>query len=168
MNKQIQPPTPAPRARFVEQSPELVRKLSELNMALSKSAIEQSILDLVAIRSAQLNGCAFCLDMHVKQAKIHGERELRIYHLNAWRESELFAPRERAALGWTDALTRLGDQGVPDAIYDLVRSQLSEKELSDLSFAVAVNNAWNRLSIGFRTRPGSADSTYGLEKAGLK
>jgi AhpD family alkylhydroperoxidase len=158
---------PEPRVNWAEQSPELVKKFTAVVMALRASSIEESILNLVNIRASQLNGCSFCLDMHVKQAKMHGERELRLYHLAAWRDSTLFAPRERAALAWTEVLTRLPDQGVPDEIYDRVRTQLSEKEISDLSFAVMVINSWNRLNVGFKTVPGSADAMYGLDKAGL-
>lgn len=155
------------RASYAEKSPELVKKLTELIMATRHSSIEESIRDLVAIRTAQINGCSFCLDMHVKQAKIHGERELRLYHLAAWRESTLFSPRERAALAWTEVLTRLPEQGVPDEIYDRVHTQLSEKEISDLSFIIVANNSWNRLNVGFKAVPGSLDSQYGLDKAAL-
>jgi alkylhydroperoxidase family enzyme len=105
--------------------------------------------------------------MHVKQAKIHGERELRIHHLAAWRESTLFAARERAALAWTEALTKLAEQGVPDEIYDRVRTQLSEKEISDLTFVIAAINAWNRLNVGFKSVPGTHDKAWGLDKAKL-
>ncbi len=157
-----------PRVNYAEQSPELLKKFTEVLAATQTSAIEESIRDLVNIRASQLNGCAFCLDMHVKQAKMHGERELRLYHLATWRDSTLFAPRERAALAWTEILTKLPEQGVPDDIYERVRTQLSEKEISDLSFIVMVINSWNRLNIGFKTVPGSADTKFGLEKAGLK
>jgi AhpD family alkylhydroperoxidase len=136
-------------------------------MLQKDSAIEQKIQDLVHIRASQINGCGFCLDMHVKEAKLHGERELRLHHLAIWRESTLFNPRERAALAWTEILTRLPEHGVPDEVYDRVRTQLSDKELSDLSFSVMAINAWNRLNVGFRTVPGSADKAYGLDKAGL-
>ena len=156
-----------PRINWAEQSPELVRKFTEVVLALRASSIEDSIVDLVNIRASQLNGCSFCLDMHVKQAKMHGERELRLYHLSAWRDSTLFTPRERAVLAWTEVLTKLPEQGVPDEIYDRVRTQLSEKEITDLSFAVMVINAWNRLNVGFKSVPGSADAMYGLNKAGL-
>ncbi|RWM77855.1 MAG: carboxymuconolactone decarboxylase family protein [Mesorhizobium sp.] len=156
-----------PRVNWAEQSPELVKKFTGVATALRASSIEESILNLVNIRASQLNGCSFCLDMHVKQAKMHGERELRLYHLAAWRDSTLFAPRERAALAWTEVLTKLPDQGVSDEIYERVRTQLSEKEISDLSFAVMLINSWNRLNVGFKTVPGSADAMYGLDKAGL-
>ncbi len=155
------------RINYVQQSPELFKKFFELSNLLKDSTIEESIRDLVSIRASQLNGCGFCLDMHVKEARLHGERELRVHHLATWRESTLFSPRERAALAWTEVLTRLPEHGVPDELYERVRTQFSEKELSDLSFVVMAINAWNRLSIGFRNVPGSADKAYGLDKAGL-
>jgi AhpD family alkylhydroperoxidase len=155
------------RLNYAQQSPELFKKLSELSMALHQGAIEQKIHDLVQIRASQINGCAFCLDMHVKEAKIHGESELRLYHIAIWRESNLFVPRERAALAWTEAVTKLQEGGIPDELYERVRGQLSEKEISDLTFAIMVINAWNRASIAFKTVPGSADKAYGLDRAGL-
>src|SRR3954453_8137364 len=97
------------RLNYARHSPELLKKLSDLNVALKDSAIEQTIRDLVNIRASQINGCAFCLDMHVKEAKIHGEGELRLYHVAIWPESNLFVPRERAALPWTEAVTKLPD-----------------------------------------------------------
>lgn len=156
------------RLNYAQQSPELLKRYVAFNNALRESAIEQSILDLVTLRASQLNGCGFCVDMHVKEAKIHGERELRLHHVAVWRESTLFAPRERAALAWTEVVTKLPEQGVPDDIYERVRGQLSEKEISDLTFAIVAINGWNRLSIAFKNVPGSADALYGLDKAGLK
>lgn len=153
------------RLNAFAQSPELFKKFIEFGMLLKSSAIEQSILDLVDIRASQINGCGFCVDMHVKEAKIHGERELRLHHVAIWRESTEFSARERACLAWTEALTTLGAHGVSDEIYERVRSQLSEKEISDLSFAIMAINGWNRLNVGFRTVPGSADKAYGLDKA---
>ena len=155
------------RVDYAEQSPELLKKLVELLLVTQDSAIEQPIRDLVNIRAAQLNGCSFCLDVHVKQAKIHAERELRLHHLAAWRESNLFTPRERAALAWTEVLTKLPELGVPDDIYERVRTQLSEKEISDLTFIIVLANSWNRFNVGFKAVPGSADARYGLDKAGL-
>ncbi|WP_430709478.1 carboxymuconolactone decarboxylase family protein [Mesorhizobium captivum] len=157
----------APRADYAEQSPELLKKFVELLGATREGSIEEPIRDLVAIRAAQINGCTFCLDMHVKQAKIHGERELRLYHLAAWRDSTLFVPRERAALAWTEILTKLPEQGVADEIYERVRTQLSEKEISDLTFVVIAVNSWNRLNIAFKPVPGSVDAKFGLSKAAL-
>ncbi|HSX75696.1 MAG TPA: carboxymuconolactone decarboxylase family protein [Shinella sp.] len=155
------------RVNYAQQSPELFRKISELSMALKDSVIEQKIRDLVNLRASQMNGCAFCVDMHVKEARIHGESELRLHHVAIWRESNLFIPRERAALAWTEALTRLPEGGIPDDLYERVRGQLSEKEISDLTFSVMTINAWNRVSVAFRSVPGSADKAYGLDKAGL-
>jgi len=156
------------RINYIRQSPDVFKKFLEFNNALTQEgAIEEKTHDLVVIRASQLNGCAFCLDMHVKQAKLHGERELRIYHLPIWRESTLFSPRERAALAWTEVLTKLSEQGVPDDIYEHVRTQLSEKEISDLTFVVMAINAWNRINIAFKTVPGSADAAYGLLDAKL-
>lgn len=153
------------RLNAFAQSPELFKKFVEFGMLLKKSAIESSILSLVEIRASQINGCGFCLDMHVKEAKIQGERELRLHHVAIWRESTEFSPRERACLAWTEALTTLGAHGVSDESYERVRGELSEKEITDLSFAVMAINGWNRLNVGFRTVPGSADKAYGLDKA---
>ncbi|MCZ0737922.1 carboxymuconolactone decarboxylase family protein [Phreatobacter sp. AB_2022a] len=155
------------RLNYAQQSPELFRKMSDLSVAMKGNAIEQSIRDLVNIRASQINGCAYCLDMHVKEAKLHGERELRLHHVAIWRESGLFNPRERAALAWTEAVTKLPEGGIPDELYERVRGQLSEKDVSDLTFAIMAINAWNRLAIAFRTVPGSTDKLYGLDKAGL-
>ena len=155
------------RVNYVQQSPELFNKLIELNELVEEGAIEQSIRDLVAIRVSQLNGCGFCLDMHVKRATIHGERELRLHHLAAWRDSNLFISRERAALAWAEVLTKLPEEGVPQDTYERVRSQLSEKEISDLTFCVMTINAWNRVNVAFRTVPGSSDLAFGLDRAEL-
>lgn len=156
------------RIDYQKQSPDLFKKFIELSLLLKKSAIEESIRSLVEIRASQLNGCAFCLDMHVKEATMYGERALRLYHVAIWRESKLFTPRERAALAWTEALTQLSAHGVSDEIYARVRGELSEKELSDLTFQVMIINAWNRVSVGFRVVPGSYDKAYGLDKSGLE
>lgn len=150
------------------QSPELTQELVRFSTAVDACGIDKTILLLVSIRASQVNGCAFCLDLHVKEAKLHGERELRLYHLPAWRESTLFAPRERAALAWTEALTKLGELGVTDEIYQRVSAHYLDKELSDLTFAVMSINAWNRLNIAFRKIPGSADAAFGLDKANLR
>jgi AhpD family alkylhydroperoxidase len=155
------------RIDYQKQSPELFRKFVEFSFALRKSTIEESNRDLIDIRASQLNGCAFCVDMHVKEATMHDERPLRLHHLATWRESTLFSPRERAALAWTEILTLIPAQGVPDDIYERVRSQLSEKELSDLTFLVMSINAWNRINVGFRVVPGTYDKEFGVDKSGL-
>lgn len=155
------------RIEYQKQSSELFKKFLEFSMAVKHSTIEESIHDLVNIRASQINGCAFCLDMHVKEATIHGERPLRLHHLAIWHESTLFNPRERAALAWTEILTQLPAQGVPDDVYDPVRTQLSEKELSDLTFVVMSINAWNRVNVGFQAVTGTYDKELGLDKSGL-
>ena len=155
------------RIDYQKQSPELFKKFVEFSLALKQSAIEESIRDLVDIRASQLNGCAFCVDMHVKEATIHGERPLRMHHVAIWRESTLFSPRERAALAWTEILTQIPAQGVPDELYERVRTQLSEKELSDLTFLVMSINAWNRVNVGFQVVPGTYDKAFGVDKSGL-
>jgi AhpD family alkylhydroperoxidase len=155
------------RIDYMKQSPELCKKFVEFSFACEKSAIEPALRHLVEIRASQINGCAFCVDMHVKQATIHGERPLRLYHLPIWRESPLFNPREQAALEWTEILTRILEHGVVDEVYQRVRAQLSEKELSDLTFVVMSINAWNRINVGFTVVPGTYDKAYGLDKSGL-
>ena len=155
------------RLDYQQQAPELFKKFVEFNMSLKKGSIEESIQDLVVIRASQINGCAFCVDMHIKQATLHGERPLRLHHLAAWRESTLFIPRERAALAWTEVLTQLPPQGVPDDIYERVRGQLSEKEIVELTYTVMAINAWNRINVAFRVVPGSQDKAFGLDKATL-
>lgn len=157
------------RLDYYAHSKPLADKLLALSLATKKeSSLPRGLLHLVDIRASQLNGCAFCVDMHCKEAKIDGERELRLYHLAVWRESPLFEPRERAALEWTEAVTKLSEHGVPDEIYARVREHLSEQEISDLTFAIGTINVWNRLAVSFRAVPGSADSLYGLTKAGLQ
>jgi AhpD family alkylhydroperoxidase len=156
------------RLNYIKSAPELTKKVYELSEAVKRSSLGKTLLDLVNIRASQLNGCAFCVDMHSKEAKIHGERELRIYHIPIWRESPLFSEEERAALAWTEALTKIGLEGVSDELYERARAQFSESQLAELSFAVGTINLWNRISIGFRNVPGSADEMLGLTKSGLK
>ena len=155
------------RLNFFEQSPELTKILFEFSGAVKKSSLGNTIIDLVNIRASQINGCAFCLDMHVKEARIHGEQELRIYHIPIWRESTLFSETERAVLEWTEAVSKLSEHGIPDEIYDRVRAQLSETQITELTYAIGIINMWNRLNISFRTVPGSFDEQLGLTKAGL-
>jgi len=155
------------RIDYQKQSPEFFKKFAEFGNAIKHSSIDESIHDLVNIRASQINGCTFCLDMHVKEATLRGERPLRIHHVAAWRESTLFEPRERAALAWTEALTQLSPQGVSDDVYERVRAHLSEKELTDLTYLVMSINAWNRINVAFRPVPGAFDKAFGLDKAGL-
>lgn len=154
-----------PRLNAMQQAPELFKKLVEFSLLAKKGPLEAGLLFLIELRASQLNGCAFCADMHLKQAKIHGEGELRLHHVAIWRESPLFSARERAALAWTELLTHLPAQGVSEADYAAVRAQFSEHELVVLTHNVMGINAWNRLNVALRTVPGSADQAYGLDKA---
>lgn len=157
-----------PRINYFEVSSDLSKKLLDLSQyTTANSSIDKGILDLCVLRASHLNGCGFCIDMHVKQARLRGERELRLYHVSLWRESTLFNDKERAALEWTEALTKLSDYGVSDEIYQKVNKVLSEKEISDLTFSIGVINFWNRLNVAFRTTPGSLDQMLGLTKANL-
>ena len=116
----------------------------------SQKHLEHSLLRLVEIRASQINGCAYCLDMHTKDARAAGETEQRIYTLDAWRETPFFTDRERAALEWTEAVTLVAETRVPDAVFEQVRQQFSEEELVEMTFAVIVINSWNRLNVSFR------------------
>ena len=155
------------RLDYRQESPELFRKFAEFSAKVAHGAIEETILNLVFLRASQLNGCSFCLDMHSKQATLRGERALRMYTLAGWRDSTLFSPRERAALAWTEVLTQIPPQGVPDDVYERVRAELSEKEIVDLTYAIMAINAWNRVNVAFRSVPGSLDREWGLDKANL-
>jgi AhpD family alkylhydroperoxidase len=157
-----------PRINYAEHAPELAKKLVELGVAIKNSGqVEPLTSHLVDIRASQMNGCTFCLDMHVKEAKLHGERELRLHHIAAWRESPLFTPKERAALALTEALTQLAPTGVSDELYAELREQFSDKEFVTLTFRIMAINAWNRANAVFRTPPGALDKAYGLDKAEL-
>jgi AhpD family alkylhydroperoxidase len=155
------------RLNYYEQSPELSKKLYELGQAVKKSSLGDRLIDLINIRASQINGCGFCLDMHCKEAKIHGEHELRVYHVPIWRESTLFSEKEKAVLEWTEAVTKISPEGVSDEVYDRLRAHFSETQISELTFAVGVINLWNRLNISLQTVPGSYDEMLGLTKAGL-
>jgi AhpD family alkylhydroperoxidase len=156
------------RINYNEHSPTLIKKLVDLGMVTKAGSLSAAILDLVNIRCSQLNGCASCLDMHSKEAKTHGERELRLYHLPVWRESLLFSAKEKACLEWTETVTLLDGHGIPDEAFERVREHLSAQEMSDLTFAIGVINFFNRLNVSSPTPPGSLDEQFGFTKAGLK
>jgi AhpD family alkylhydroperoxidase len=143
------------RLDYAKLAPEPVKALYSLEKYLGDCGLEHTLRELVKIRASQINGCAFCIDMHTKDARAAGETEQRIYALNAWRETPFFTARERAALAWTEAVTRISEEGVPDDLYEEAADQLSEKELVDLTWAVAAINAWNRMAISFRAVPGA-------------
>ncbi|MDZ4865855.1 MAG: carboxymuconolactone decarboxylase family protein [Alphaproteobacteria bacterium] len=119
---------------------------------VNESGLEHGLLHLIKTRASQMNGCAYCLHMHTSDARAGGESEARLYLLPAWRESAMYTPRERAALAWTEAMTAVADGNVSDAVYEEVRAQFSEKELADLTIAVAMINAWNRIAVASRSR----------------
>jgi AhpD family alkylhydroperoxidase len=144
-----------PRIDILRVSPRAVQAMLGLQNYVNASSIEASLLELVKMRASQINGCAYCLDMHSKDARAAGETEQRLYGLDAWRETPYYSPRERAALEWTEALTLVREGHVPDEVYAAVREHFSEAELVDLALAVVAINGWNRLSIGFRAEPGS-------------
>lgn len=154
-----------PRANFFELSSDLVNKLVELSQV--KSSLNHAMKNLIDIRASQINGCTFCLDMHMKQAKLRGEKELRLYHTSVWRESNLFTPKERAILELTELATKLTPEGISDADYKRLQLDLSDKEISDALFQVGIINTWNRLNVVFRNAHGSMDKAFGLDKAGL-
>jgi AhpD family alkylhydroperoxidase len=134
------------------------RAMFQLSSEVEKG-LEKPLFELVKIRASQINGCAYCIDMHTKDARLAGETEQRLYALSAWRETPFFSDRERAALEWTEAVTRVADTHVPDEIYARVSAQFTEAELVTLTFAVVVINSWNRLSISFRPPVGSYQPT---------
>jgi len=133
----------------------LGRAMLALEGAVRSSGLEPSLLHLVKIRASQINGCAYCIDMHTKDARAEGESEQRIYALSAWQETPFFTDRERAALAWTETVTRIAEERAPGAVYDQVRRHFDEDEIVALTFAVVTINSWNRLSISFRAVPGS-------------
>ena len=125
-----------------------------LEKYVGSSRLESTLLNLVKTRASQINGCAWCLDMHTKDARAEGETEQRLYALPAWRETPFYTPRERAALAWTEAVTLVSEGHVPDDVYEETRKNFTEKELVDLTLAVVAINGWNRLNVAFRTVPG--------------
>jgi AhpD family alkylhydroperoxidase len=143
------------RINYGKVAPEGVRALGGLDTYLRDSGPEPGLLNLIKTRASQLNGCAYCLDMHTKDARAGGETEQRLYALPAWRATPFYTDRERAALAWTEALTLISPGPVSDTLYGEARRHFSEKELVDLTLALVAINGWNRLSIAFRTVPGT-------------
>jgi AhpD family alkylhydroperoxidase len=131
-------------------APEGIKAMQALGASIKASGLEESLLELVKVRASQINGCAFCIHMHVIEARKRGETEMRLYMLNAWRESTLYTERERAALAWTEALTLVAETGAPDADYEPLKSVFTDVEQVNLTFAIGAINFWNRLQVGFR------------------
>ena len=146
------------RLNYAKVSPDALRAMLELEKNVLSSTIERPLYELVKIRASQINHCAYCLDMHTKDARKAGESEQRIYALSAWRETPFFTERERAALEWTEAVTLISQNDIPDSLYESVHKEFNEKEMVDLTMAVIAINGWNRLAISFRTVPGSYEA----------
>ena len=147
------------RIAYSKVTPEGYRAMAGLERYVRESGLEPSLLELVKLRASQINGCAYCIDMHWKDARARGESEQRLYGLMAWRESPYYTERERAALAWTEAVTLIADNHVPDDLYEEVRQHFNETELVNLTFALVAINGWNRLAISFRTEPGTYQPT---------
>jgi AhpD family alkylhydroperoxidase len=145
--------TMKPRMNFYQAAPETIKALSALEAQIQASGLEPSLIELVKTRASQINGCAFCINMHTQDARKHGETEQRLYLLNAWRESPVYTDRERAALAWTEAVTLISETHAPDDVYNDVRAQFSEAETVNLTMLIATINVWNRISISFRSVP---------------
>ncbi len=143
------------RIAYDKAAPEGVKAMWALENYVRYCGLEPALLELVKFRASQINGCAYCIDMHTKDARAHGETEQRLYALSAWCETPFFTERERAALAWTEAVTEISHGHVPDEVYELARKYFGDKELVDLTLAVVAINGWNRLAISFRRVPGT-------------
>ncbi len=143
------------RMDYKNTAPDGIKAMWGLEKYVHHCGLEPSLLELVKTRASQMNGCAYCLDMHTKDARAQGETEQRLYALPAWEETPFFTDRERAALAWTEAVTRVADSHVPDEVYESTRKHFSEKELVDLTLAIVAINGWNRLAISFRAEAGT-------------
>jgi AhpD family alkylhydroperoxidase len=145
--------TMKPRINFQQAAPDTVKALIALETQIQSSGLEQSLIELVKTRASQINGCAYCINMHTQDARKRGETEQRLYLLDAWREAPVYTERERAALAWTEAVTLISATRAPDDIYNEVRTHFSEAETVNLTMLIATINAWNRLAISFRAVP---------------
>jgi AhpD family alkylhydroperoxidase len=144
-----------PRIDLMHVNPGIVQSMLGLERQVRQAGFDSKLLELVRMRASQINGCAYCLDMHSKDARTNGETEQRLYGLEAWREAPYYSARERAALEWTEALTLVSETHVPDDVFERVRQQFSEDELAHLSLAIVAINGWNRLNVAARTVPGN-------------
>jgi AhpD family alkylhydroperoxidase len=142
------------RIEYAQVVPEAVEALRTLEKYVRTCGIEQKTLELIKIRASQIDGCAYCLDMHTKDACARGETEQRIYALNVWREAPFFTEKERAALAWTEAVTQVSTSRVPDEVYDIARQCFDERKLVNITIAIIAINGWNRLAVSFRSVPG--------------
>jgi len=150
-----------PRLDYKQASPAAFKALLHTEQQVHASSLEASLIELVKTRASQINGCAYCLDMHTKDARAQGESEQRLYLLNAWREAPFYSDRERAALAWTEAVTEISVHGVSDELYEQVREHFDEQAIVDLTLAVIAINGWNRMAIAFRSKVGDYVSPHG-------
>jgi AhpD family alkylhydroperoxidase len=155
------------RLDYSKAAPDGVGVLRQLERYLKKAGLEPDLVELVKLRASQINGCAYCIDMHTKDARSHGESEQRLYGVTAWREMPFYSERERAALDWTESVTRISEGQVPEEIYHRVKQHFTEEELVDLTLAVIAINSWNRLAISFRTPAGSYQPDHPVSKKNL-
>lgn len=149
------------RFDYAKVAPGAYHAMLGLEKYLHESGLEESLVHLIKLRASQMNGCAYCIDMHWKDSKAVGQPDQKLYELNAWEECPFYTDRERAALAWTEAVTQVAESRVSDEVYEKMRQHFSEKEVADLTLAVATINAWNRLAISARTEPG----TYQVSQA---
>jgi AhpD family alkylhydroperoxidase len=149
------------RMDYRKASPQGAKAMAELHTFLHGCGLDQDLLELVKLRASQINGCAFCIDMHTKKMRASGESEQRLYLLNAWEEAPLYTARERAALAWTEAVTLIAQSHAPDAVYDEVRKHFTDEELANLTMAICAINSANRMSIAFRRMPADDRATAG-------
>ncbi|MEO8052641.1 MAG: carboxymuconolactone decarboxylase family protein [Acidobacteriota bacterium] len=152
-----------PRIDIRKVAPGVHQAMFALGNYLRSSGLEESLINLVCLRASQINGCAYCVDMHWKDLRAAGEGEQRLYGLDAWEESPYYSDRERAALAWTEAVTEIHETRVPDSVYGHVQKFFTEKELADLTLAVVAINGWNRLNIAARTVPGTYEPAKAVE-----
>jgi AhpD family alkylhydroperoxidase len=155
------------RLDYAKTAPDGIGILRQLEGYLKKAGLEPDLVELVKLRASQINDCAYCIDMHTKDARSRGESEQRLYGVTAWREMPFYSERERAALAWTESVTRISEDQVPEEIYQQVKQHFTEEELVDLTLAVIAINSWNRLAISFRTPAGSYQPDHPVSKKNL-
>jgi len=155
------------RLAYDQAAPGAMQAMGALQKYVEESGLERSLLELVKTRASQINGCAYCIDLHTKEARALGESERRIYALNAWRETPFYTERERAALAWTEAVTLIGQGHAPDDVFKEACAEFSEVELVNLTVAIIAVNGWNRLAIGFRKMPGTCQTPTVSKQSGV-
>jgi len=153
------------RLDYAKHAPKALNAFLEVEKYVATCGLEHKLVHLMKMRASQINGCAYCLDMHSKDARAAGETEQRLYALNAWRETPFFTDRERAALEWTESLTMVSETHVPDETFEVVKKHFSEKEIADLTIIVGMINLWNRVAISARTKVGDYQSRYAASKS---